>query len=208
MEWQCVFYGDHINWKRECCECELRRKGNQCKAMIKLDIDDEIIREVNLHTHAPSQMQDEVAKVKANIKRKEQTTTDTPQHILWAELRNTSQDAAANIPSTSTLRRNIRKAWEDNNVPHNPVTREDIAVLPEQYQNTVVGEPFVIYDSGVGDQEQIFIFSSEIWLQLLRESKHWYTDGTFKVCPEILPTLYHPRTTKWANLPSILSSSK
>ena len=158
--------------------------------MIKLDIDDEIIREVNLHTHAPSQMQDEVAKVKANIKRKEQTTTDTPQHILWAELRNTSQDAAANIPSTSTLRRNIRKAWEDNNVPHNPVTREDIAVLPEQYQNTVVGEPFVIYDSGVGDQEQIFIFSSEIWLQLLRESEHWYTDGTFKVCPEIFYQLY------------------
>ena len=158
--------------------------------MIKLDIDDEIIREVNLHTHAPSQMQDEVTKVKANIKRKEQTTTDTPQHILGAELKNTSQDAAANIPSTSTLRRNIRKAWEDNNVPHNPVTREDIAVLPEQYQNTVVGEPFVIYDSGVGDQEQIFIFSSEIWLQLLRESEHWYTDGTFKFCPEIFYQLY------------------
>ena len=76
--------------------------------MIKLDIDDEIIRDVNLHTHAPSQTQVEVAKVKANIKRKAQTTTDTSQQILGAELRNISQDAAANIPSTSTLRRNIR----------------------------------------------------------------------------------------------------
>ena len=47
-----------------------RRKGNQCKAMIKLDIDDEIIGEVNLYTHAPSQSQVEVAKVKANTKRK------------------------------------------------------------------------------------------------------------------------------------------
>ena len=133
-----------------CFECELRTKGNQCKAMIKLDIDDEIIGEVNLHTHAPSQTQVEVAKVKANIKRKAQTTTDTPQQILGAELRNISQDAAANIPSTSTLRRNIRKAREDNDVPHNPVTREDIPVLPEQYQNTVAKGPFLICDSGVG----------------------------------------------------------
>ena len=51
-----------------CFECELRKKGNQCKAMIKLDIDDKIIGEVNLHTHAPSQTQVEVAKVKANSK--------------------------------------------------------------------------------------------------------------------------------------------
>ena len=80
-----------------------RRKGNQCKAMIKLDIDDEIIGEVNLYTLAPSQSQVEVAKVKANIKRKAQTTTDTPQQIIGAELRNISEDAAANIPSTSTL---------------------------------------------------------------------------------------------------------
>ena len=52
-----------------CFECELRRKGNQCKAMIKLDIDGEIIGEGNLHTHAPPQKQVEVAKVKANIKK-------------------------------------------------------------------------------------------------------------------------------------------
>ena len=131
-----------------------------------------------------------MAKVKANIKRKAQTTTDTPQQILGVELRNISQDAAANITSTSTLRRNIRKAREDNDVPHNTVTREDIPVLPEQYQNTVAGEPFLIYDSGVADQERMFIFASEIGLQLLRESKHCYADGTFKVCPEIFYQLY------------------
>ena len=173
-----------------CFECELRRKGNQCKAMIKLDIDGEIIGEGNLHTHAPSQKQVEVAKVKANIKRKAQKTTDTPQQILGAELRNISQDAAANIPSTLTLRRNIRKAREDNDAPHNPVTREDIPILPEQHQNTVTGEPFLIYDSGVGDQERMFVFASEIGLQLLRESEHWYADGTFKVCSEIFYQLY------------------
>ena len=84
----------------------------------------------------------------------------------------------------------LRKAREDNDVPHNPVTREDIPVLPEQYQNTVAGEPFLIYDSGIGDQERMFIFASEIGLQLLRESEHWYADGTFKVSPEIFYQFY------------------
>ena len=69
--------------------------------MIKLDIHDKIIGEVNFHTHAPSQTQVEMAKVKASI------------------------------PSTSTLRINIRKAREDNYIPHSSVTREDIAVLFE-----------------------------------------------------------------------------
>ena len=33
----------------------------------------------------------------------------------------------------------------------------------------MAGEPCLIYDNGVGDQEWIFIFASEIGLQLLRE---------------------------------------
>ena len=93
-----------------------------------------------------------MTKVKAKIKRRAQTPTDTTQQVLGAELWNVSQDAAANIPSASTLRGN-RKAQEDNDVPHKPETRENMPVLPIQYQNTMAGEPCLIYDNGVGDQE-------------------------------------------------------
>ena len=72
--------------------------------------------------------------------------------------------------------------------PHNPATRE---VIPEQYQNTVAGEPFLTYDSRVGDEERMFIFASETEFQLLRESEYWYADGAFKTCPEISYQLYH-----------------
>ena len=54
----------------------------------------------------------------------------------------------------------------------------------------MAGEPFLIYDSGVGDPERVFIFASEIGLQSLRESEHWYADGTLKVFPEIFYQLY------------------
>ena len=94
-------------------ECILRRKDNQCKAMIKLFPTDEFIEQVNEHTHAPSQTEVEVTKVKSRIKRKATTTLETLQHILGTELKNISEGAAASLPGVSTLRRNIRKARED-----------------------------------------------------------------------------------------------
>ena len=72
----------------------LPRKGNQCKATIKLSPTDEFIDQVNEHTHAPSQTEVEVTKVKSRIKRKTTTTLETPQQILGTELRNISEGAA------------------------------------------------------------------------------------------------------------------
>ena len=72
-------------------ECILRRKGNQCKATIKLSPTDEFIDQVNEHTHASSQTEVEVTKVKSRIKRKATTTLETPQQVLGTELRNISE---------------------------------------------------------------------------------------------------------------------
>ena len=48
----------------------------------------------------------------------------------------------------------------------------------------------LIFDSGVGDQERIFIFGTQQELQLSGQSDDWYADGTFKVCPEIFYKVY------------------
>ena len=145
---------------------------------------------MNEHTHAPSQTEVEVTKVKSRIKRKATTTLETPQQILGTELRNISEGAAASLPGISTLRRNIRKVRENFDTPPNPATREEIPELPEQYQLTVNGEQFMIFDSGIGDHERMFIFASELGLKFLAESEHWYADGTFKVSPELFFQLY------------------
>jgi len=120
----------------KCYECVLRRKDGQCKALIKLDENDELVGQVNEHTHAPSQTQVEVAKVTAAIKRKAQTTTYMPQQILGTELAGIlSADAAANLPFFSTMRRNIRKARDDNNKsksnPKSNKARGDTRTTPD-----------------------------------------------------------------------------
>ena len=108
-----------------------------------------------------------------------------PQQILRTELANISADAAANMPSVSTMKRNIRKVREENQLPPNPLNRQEIPLLPEAFRNTLAGECFLIFDSSVGDPNRIFIFASDIGRQLLADSEHWYADGTFKVCPEV-----------------------
>ena len=63
------------------------------------------------------------------------------------------EGTAATLPPVSTLRINIRKAREDLNMPPNSATREIFSVQPAEYQVTANNEQFLIFDSGVGDQE-------------------------------------------------------
>ena len=75
-------------------------------------------------------------------------------------------------------------------MPPTPAHKEDTPDLPQAYCTTTNGDPLLVYDSDVGDEERIFIFASQDALRSLVDSKRWYADGTFRVCPEIFFQLY------------------
>ena len=154
----------------------------------------ELVGEINKHTHPPSQDQIKVAKIKASIKRRSEATHDTPQQILEAALQNISETAAVNLPQINNLKRTIHSQRKDNDLPPTPLRREDIPVLPERYQVTKAGEQFLIFDSGVGDNERILIFATQQGIRFLSNNSHWFMDGTFKLCPEIFYQIYTIRT--------------
>ena len=165
-------------------ECVLRRKG-QCKARVHLFAGGEFLRIVNEHTHPSVPTQCEITKVRAGIKRRADTTQDTTQQILAAEMQGVSEGAAVDMPSLDNIRRNIRYQRRDNPLP-NPLRRNDIpAILPREYQVTSMEEPCLLLDSGVDDPERFFIFGTNRGLQLFGQSQHWYAGGTFKVCPQV-----------------------
>jgi len=97
--------------------------------------------------------------------------------------------AAVNLPTLNTVRRNIRRRCRRDQLP-NPQFRAVIPDLPQQYQVTSVGEQFCQFDSGVGDDNRIFIFATNQGLEWLTNSDHWFCDGTFKVCPKIFYQVY------------------
>ena len=88
-------------------ECEKRHRG-ECKAKIKLDEAGNFLERINYHTHAPSETKCEIAKVRANIKRRATETQDPAQVILGIELGGISEAAAINLPALHHIRRNIR----------------------------------------------------------------------------------------------------
>lgn len=176
-------------------ECVNRRGSKKypgtCKARLKLDAGDNFIESVNEHSHPPSHTQCEVSKVKAAIKRRATTTNETSQQVLAAELAGVSAAAAANLPALHHMRRTIRSQKQTNaNLPPLPASIADIPVLPAEYQTTLSGQQFQLYDSGVGDATRIFIFGSRDGVTLLQQSGNWFCDGTFKVVPELFYQLY------------------
>ena len=161
-------------------ECVERRKRNY-KAKVKLDALDAFVEELNEHTHVPSTTKCEITKVRANIKQKASTTQETAQQVLGTELTNATAAAAENLPNLSNLQRNIRHQRQQQNILPNPLGKEDVPVLPPQYQVTATGERFLLLDSGVGDVNRMFIFATDDGSDMLANSPQWFGDGTFKL---------------------------
>ena len=170
-------------------ECFLRRKG-QCKAKIKLSAGDAFPNQLNEHTHPPSQTRVEATKIKTRIKDRAGNTNDTSQQMLGAALRNVSETTAVALPSLNNMRRNIRRQRDDHNMPAVPQRREDIPVLPNNYQITNKGDHFLLSDSGVGDVNRLIIFATNDAIRLLATNPQWFMDGTFKVYTEIFFQIY------------------
>ena len=111
---------------------------------VKLDASDAFVEQLNDHTHVPSTTKCGITNVRANLKRKATTTQEPAQQILGAELTNVTAAAAVNLPNLSNLRRNIRHQRQQPVILPAPLRKEDVPVLPHQYQMTATGERFLV----------------------------------------------------------------
>ena len=160
-----------------------------CKARVKLQ-NDQIIDRVTDHTHAPDPTKIEITKVRVAMKRRAETTIDAPQRILSDGLTQASAAAAVNLPRLENVRRTMRYREGDPGIPANPQNRANVPVIPNDLEITNNGNRFLLYDSGVGDANRIIIFATDQCLDLLKQSDHWFDDGTFSVSPAILFQVY------------------
>lgn len=174
-------------------ECEKRRgngKGNsQCKAKIKVR-DEIVVGSLNTHTHEPDAARCEVLTTTQNIKKRAVETEEPPQQILGRELQGMSEAASVQMVPLRHIRRQIRRARQEVRLPIPLPTDRSSLVLPDQYKTLSSGEEFLLFDSGVGDINRIFIFGTERSASLLGQSPNWFVDGTFSIVPAIFFQLY------------------
>ena len=66
----------------------------------------------------------------------------------------------------------------------------EIPELPAEYQINANNGQFLTFDKGIGNQERIFIFPSEVGFRFLAKFEHWHANETFIIYPEISFQLY------------------
>ena len=129
--------------------------------------------------------------MKSRLKEEAETSVVTAQNVIANGLATTSAAAVANLPTVENMERTVRnqRIKPINHLP-NPITRAAMPVLPPEFEQTLNGERFLLFDSGVEDDNRMLIFAKHQALQLLSTSEDWYNDGTFSVCPEVFFQLY------------------
>jgi len=153
----------------------------------------------NKHNHLPDQSRIEARLVLQNVKELATSSQLSTQQIVAQSTMSIEPSVAAKLPSTSLMKRAIQKKRKiDTSAPPNPKKLTDL-ILPHEYQITVNGESFLIFDSGPAD-DRIIIFATNQFLNQLAQSDHWFADGTFKVVPKLFYQLFTIHGIRYNNV--------
>ena len=117
-------------------------------------------------------------------------TTLRPNALVADVLATASQsDLAALLPAVP-LKLNVHnQRRKQGNFPKLLKHRKDINI-PANQLHTAKGDNFLLYDSGVSDQDRILMFGTADNLDILNNCKLWLLDGSFKTAPKLFYRVY------------------
>jgi hypothetical protein len=126
------------------------------------------------HSHAPNPNRLLLIRIQNQLKERGATSEEPTSVILQNVLRTVPVNIVADLPSTQALSQTIRRQRV-------PPPLEMNSHLPSVLKQTDRGEDFVLFED-----ESMIIFTSHSNLNVLKECKHWFVDGTFSVSISIV----------------------
>ena len=174
---------------KELFECTKRREHPICYATLCFK-DDDIISQKNSHSHAPDAAKNEASKIRETIKARASETVESPQQILQHVVKDLSLDNAGNVTSMENQKRYIRSVRGSNTGSDEP---SEVTKIIEMKRFMDDGNDFLLYNSYEHqnrDKNQMVIFGTVQSVDHLKESKHWFADGTFDIAPTSHYQLY------------------
>ena len=172
-------------------ECTDRQKL-KCNAYIMVE-NDQVLTETipSTHRHAPDAAIIETLKIKEIIKNKAMNTLETPQMIIQTVASiNMDASIAANLPSIENIKRNVRSIRQNMNGK----SSNDMNDMTDKLSTLPDGTSILLYNSFMHFEEknknQMLIFGTTESIDVLKNSPHWFADGTFDVCPRAFYQVY------------------
>ena len=129
------------------------------------------------HCHAPNPDLIPAVQLKNDIKVRAATSDEPTSSILHTALRTYPLSAAGHLPKTDAPMLTIRRQRMT------PTLGSD-GRLPEKLRKTDRGEDFILFED-----EKLIIFTTKSNLSILKQYKHWFADGTFKVSYQLMFSL-------------------
>lgn len=149
--------------------CQNRDCKGRCHTNPSVDA---IVSAPTDHCHAPNPHRLPVVELKNKIKSRAGDSEEPSSTILHNMIRSFPLDAAGQLPKSDTLLRTIRRQRQAE--PAGPDNQ-----LIDRLKLTDRGENFVFHED-----KTLIVFTTASNLGILKSCKHWFADGTFKVCPD------------------------
>ena len=130
---------------------------------------DPFLSQPTFHSHALQPDRIPAIELKNEIKARAVTTDESTRSILHSALRTYPVSAAGELPKNEALMLMTRRQC----------TVETVDVdgcLPEKHRKTYRDEDFILHED-----KSLIIFTANNNLSILKQNKHWFADGTFKV---------------------------
>ena len=130
---------------------------------------DAFLSQPTSHSHAPQPDRIPAIQLKDKIKTRAVMTDESTSSIVHSALRTYPLSAAGELPRNEALILMIRRQR----------TVETVDVdgrLPDKLRKTHRGEDFILHE-----EKDLIIFTTKSNLSILKQQKHWFADGTFKV---------------------------
>lgn len=204
-----VYYKSKTRGGRTYWECRLV-KQKQCTARaISTDVDSpgELVifkgPAESAHSHPPNIDESAAEQFTSRVKRLASEHPQLPpSQILRTEMPTVSEGVLSQLPEQEALSKSMRRARRKN-LPPNPRRLTDFVSLPRRYRETLLGETFLLHDSGPpeadsevesGDEDEdvarVLVFATRRNIELLCDSTIWFLDGTFKTSPAIFCQIF------------------
>ncbi|KAF9406388.1 hypothetical protein HW555_013210, partial [Spodoptera exigua] len=164
------------------------RKKNMCNATVKI-LNQSIVHESNNHTHPPKNISELTieSEMKLCLKNIQQNVT-APVSTIFEESIDRIKDKGLDLVTTIPLFENRKKTlYKKRNLALGAKKIEfkkavDIDI-PKKYEN-------LLFEDYKHKNKRILILCNEEMLKYLSESRHFFIDGTFKLCQNFFYQLY------------------
>ncbi|CAF1345379.1 unnamed protein product [Rotaria sordida] len=149
--------------------CQNRDCKARCHTNLSMDV---FLSQLTAHCHAPQPNRVPAIQLKNEIKARAVTTDESTSSIIHSALRTYPLSAAGELSKKEALMLMIRRQRTVEAVDAD-------GCLPEKLRKAYRDEDFILHED-----KNLIIFTTKTNLSILKQNKHWFADGTFKVCPD------------------------